>query len=54
MKIQSNRGYSRPEKHHNQFNITKIYIIVTQQWDTNSIQVPIDYKVGDTGTYAGT
>ena len=47
-------GYSRPEKHHNQFNITKIYIIVTQQWDTNSIQVPIDYKLGDIGTYSGT
>ena len=38
----------------NQFNITKIYTIFTQQEDTNSIQVPIDYKLGDTGTYTGT
>ena len=29
----------------NQFNITKIYTIFTQQQDTNSIQVPMDnYK----------
>ena len=38
----------------NQFNIIKIYTIFTQQQDTNSIQVPIDYKPGDTGTYPGT
>ena len=38
----------------NQFNIIKIYTIFTQQWDTNSIQVPIDYKSGDTGTYPKT
>ena len=37
-----------------QFNIIKIYTIFTQQQDTNSIQVPIDYKPGDTGTYPGT
>ena len=34
-----------------QFNIIKIYTIFTQQQDTNSIQVPIHYKPGDTGTY---
>ena len=37
----------------NQFNIIKIYTIFRQQQDTNSIQVPIDYKLGDTGTYPG-
>ena len=31
----------------NQFNIIKIYMIVTQQQDTNSIQVSIDCKLGD-------
>ena len=31
----------------NQFNTIKIYTIFTQQQDTNSIQVPIDYKSGD-------
>ena len=35
----------------NQFNIIKTYTIFTQQQDTNSIQVPIDYKPGDAGTY---
>ena len=35
----------------NQFNMIKIYTIFTQQQDTNSIPVPIDYKLGDTGTY---
>ena len=34
-----------------QFDIIKIYAIFPQQYDTNSIQVPIDYKLGDTGTY---
>ena len=29
-------------------------IAFTQQQDTNSIQVPIDHKLGDTGTYPGT
>ena len=37
----------------NQFNI-KIYPVFTQQQDTGSIQVPIDYKLGDTGTWPGT
>ena len=37
----------------NQFNIIKIYIIFTQQQDTNAILVPIDYKPGITGTYPG-
>ena len=37
----------------NQFNIIKIYKIFTQQHGTNSIQVPIDYKPGDIGTYPG-
>ena len=27
-----------------QFNIIKLYTIFTQQQDTNSIQVPIDYN----------
>ena len=34
----------------NQSKITKIDIIFTGQQGTNSIQVPIDYKLGDTGT----
>ena len=34
----------------NQFNIIKIYEIFTKEQDTNSIQVPTDYKPGDTGT----
>ena len=38
----------------NQFNVIKIYTIFTQQQDTNSTQVPLDYKPGDTGTYPGT
>ena len=38
----------------NQLNIIDIYIIFTEQQDTHSIQVPIDYKPGDTGTYPGT
>ena len=38
----------------NQFSIIKIYSIFTQQRDTNSIQVPIDDKPGDTGMYPGT
>ena len=37
-----------------QFNIIKIYVIFAQQQDTNSIQVPINYKLGDIGTYLGT
>ena len=38
----------------NQFNIIKMYTVFAQQSDTNSIQVPIDYKLGDPGTYPGT
>ena len=38
----------------NQLHIFKIYTIFTLQQDTNSIQVPIDYKPGDPGTYPGT
>ena len=37
----------------NQFNIIKIYTIFTQQQDTNSNPVPIDYKPGGTETYPG-
>ena len=37
----------------NQSNLSKIYTIFTQQPNTNSIQVPIDYKPGGTGTYPG-
>ena len=47
-------GYSNPKSTMNQFNVIKIYKIFTQQQDTNSIQVLIDYKPGDTGTYPGT
>ena len=39
--------HSRPEKH----DIVKIYTIFTQQLDTNSVQVPIDYKLGNSGTF---
>ena len=35
----------------NQFNIFKIYAIFTQEQGTNSIQVPIDYKLGEIGKY---
>ena len=38
----------------NQFSIIKIYTIFTQQQDTNSTKVPIDYKPGDTGIYQRT
>ena len=38
----------------NQFHIIKIYTSFTQHQGTNSIQVPIGYKPGDTGTYPGT
>ena len=38
----------------NQFSIIKIYTVFTQQFDTHSIQVPINYKPGDTGTYPET
>ena len=38
----------------NQFNTIKNYIMFTQLYDKNSIQVPIDYKLGHPGTYPGT
>ena len=34
----------------NQLDIIEIYTIITQQQNTNSIQVTIDYKLGDTGS----
>ena len=37
----------------NQFNIIKIYEMFTQEQDTNSIQVPTGYKLGDTGIQPG-
>ena len=52
--IQKQNGIVDLKSTMNQFNIIKIYTIFTQQQDTNSIQVPIDYKLGDTGTYPGT
>ena len=36
----------------NKFSTIKIYTIFTQQ-NTNSILLPIDYKLGDTETYPG-
>ena len=53
MNILKVEAFSRLENTMNQFNII-IYTIFTQSYDTNSIQVPIDYKLGDTGTYPGT
>ena len=38
----------------NQFDVIKIYTISTQQYDINSVQVPIDCKLGDTETYPET
>ena len=38
----------------NQFKVIKIYVIFTQQQDTNSIQVLIDYKPRNARTYPGT
>ena len=37
----------------NQIIIIKIYTIFTQQQDTNSIQIAIDYKPRDMGIYPG-
>ena len=37
-----------------QFNTIKIYTVFTQQKDSDSIQIPIDYKLGDAGTDPGT
>ena len=47
-------GYGRLKSNVNQFNIIKIYTVFIQQQDTNSIQVPIDYKQGDTETFLWT
>ena len=44
-------GDSRPEKHHEL--IQQCYNFRTTG-GTNSVQVPIDYTPGDTGTYPGT
>ena len=38
----------------NQLGIIKIYTVFTQEQNTNSTQVPLDYKLGDPGTYPGT
>ena len=38
----------------NHFNITKMHPIFTQQQNTDSIQVPMSYKLGDTGTHPET
>ena len=46
-------GYGRSEKHYEPVQ-HKIFTIFTQQQDTNSAQVLIDYKPGDTGTHPGT
>ena len=54
MSRQKSRRHSRLENIMNQFNIIKIYRLFTQQQDITSIQVPIDYKLGDPETYAGT
>ena len=40
-------GYSRPEKHYEPIQHNWDLYYFTQQWDTNSIQVPIDYKPGN-------
>ena len=53
MSRQKSRRHSRLENIMNQFNIIKIYRLFTQQQDITSIQVPIDYKLGDPETYAG-
>ena len=47
-------GYSRPEKHYEPIQLVKIYTVFTQQWDTNSIHVSIDYQPEDTGIFLGT
>ena len=43
-------GIVDPKNTMDQFDIIKIYTVFTQQQDTDSIQVPIDCKLGDTGT----
>ena len=40
-------GYSRPEKHCESVQHNWDLYCFTQQQDTNSIQVPIDYKPGN-------
>ena len=46
--------YSRPENYHESIQHIKIYAVFTQQQNTNSTQVPIDYKLGDTEIYPET
>ena len=38
----------------NQFNRIQIYVVFTEKENPNSIQVPIDYKLGHTRTCPGT
>ena len=38
----------------NQTDIIKIYTTFTEQQDTNFIQIPTGYKLGDTETYPET
>ena len=44
-------GYSRPEKHCEPIQHNWDLYYFTQQQDTNSIQVPIDYKPGNITCY---
>ena len=53
MNRQKSRGILDLKSTMNQFEIIKIYTVFTQQQDTNSTPVPIDYKLGDPGTYPG-
>ena len=46
-------GYSRPEKHCEPIQHNWDLYYFTQQQDTNSIQVPIDYKQGNTAAFSG-
>ena len=47
-------GIVDPKNTMDQFDIIKIYTVFTQQQDASYIQVLIDCKRGDTGTYPGT
>ena len=47
-------GYSRPEKHYAPIQHNEDLYNFTPQQGTKSIQIPIDYKPGATGTYPGT
>ena len=38
----------------NHYNKTQMHTIFTQQQNIGSIQVPISYKLGDTGTHPET